>query len=236
MRPERRRGRRGRSPATPSRSHRSAERRASRCRRRAAPDRTRRPQPRRRRAGRPHPSRRGAASCSGPRSSQRRSGCEAAACSSVAHAPIASLPSGGFARWSITIVSLGKFAASSGTSPRWRGKTHGSSRIIPLSCRAARLVSTVAWSIQCGSGSLWMRWRKPLSFGSDGDRRVADELAPANAARARRHGPDPWVEGSVLEHGVGVEVGACRLHEHGPLDTSPLKKWLEIPRLGRSAG
>ena len=34
----------------------------------------------------------------------------------------------------------------------------------------------------------------------------------------------------MLEHGVGVEVGACRLHEHGPLDSSPLKKWLEILR------
>ena len=34
----------------------------------------------------------------------------------------------------------------------------------------------------------------------------------------------------MLEHGVGVEVGACRLHEHGPLDTSPLEKWLEILR------
>ena len=45
------------------------------------------------------------------------------------------------------------------------------------------------------------------------------------------HAPDPRVLGRLLEHRVGVEVGARRLHEDSPLDTSPLEKWLEILRL-----
>ena len=66
-----------------------------------------------------------ARSCRGPRCPSRR--CRAAACR------------GGRSRSS----GPGSCAASSGTSPRWRGKTHGSSRISRRSSSSARLSSTV---------------------------------------------------------------------------------------------
>ena len=91
--------------------------------------------------------------------------CAAAFRSARSQLCIWSLRRGGLPRWSITIVMSGKLAASSGTSPRWRGKTQGNSRISRRSCTRARLSSTASPRIQWASGSSWMRWRNPRSFG-----------------------------------------------------------------------
>ena len=111
-----------------------------------------------------------------------------------------------------------------------RTAARGSSPSPPGSARLAR---TVAWSIQCGSGSLWMRWRKPLSFGSArSSLESAERLGRVIGDRARRSPPPIHAcSGRLLEHGVGVQVGAGRLHEHGPFDADSLEERSKIRRL-----
>ena len=89
----------------------------------------------------------------------------------AAHRPCSRCPSGGLPRWSMTIVSRGTRCASSGTSPRWRGRRR-EARARGRAPRAAR-------------GS-----RAPRPGGSSGDPppRGSDDGCPGASARggARR--------------------------------------------------
>ena len=124
--------------ARPSRSRRSGAPPASRCRKPGARGRSidgdldRRPQIVRVPVG---PS---GSTCSGRRSSQRRSAATAAACSSAAQRPISSAPERRLAEMVDHDRQAREARGELGTSPRWRGKTQGSSRISRVSSSEAR--------------------------------------------------------------------------------------------------
>ena len=174
----------------PCRSCRSAGIRASPCRTAAG----------RRRSSRARPRRRGRRSLAvqprlrmqvfSPETLAATFGWAAAARSSASHAGISSVPIGGLPRWSITIVSSGNERASMPTSPKWRGKTTGSSRMSPRSSSWARLSSTAGRTIQWASASSWIRWRTARSFGSSDElvetlpRVLAGEASGSHAVTA----------------------------------------------------
>ena len=218
--PARRRRPRARSRATPARSRRSGAQPASRCRTcsRSAPKRVdgdgdglaevagvpvarreHRVQPRDL-GGHVARARPRAAARSAQRPHLAR--CRAAACR------------GGRSRSS----GPGSDAASSGTSPRWRGKTHGKLEDQPplLEQREA-LEHARPGGSSAGRRSSWMRWRMPAQLRL---LRRARRAARASArARARSTqaitAPIHACSRRVLEHGVGVGVGAGGLDEHG---------------------
>ena len=153
-----------------------------------------------------------------------------------AHSPICSVPSGGLPRWSITIVRRGKRCASSGRSPRCRGKTQGSSSTRPRSSTAARLSSTLGAQDPVRIGLLVDQVANPSQR-----RLPRQDVEPRLRRRGRAEidprgdGGDPGVLRRLGEHRVGVAVGAGRLDENRAVDPARVEQGPQIGR-ARSRG
>ena len=148
--------------------------------------------------------------------------------------PISSVPSGGLPRWSITIVSPGKR----------RGELR---HVAEMAREDARKLEDQLPFLQQREALEHLVPEDPVRVALVVDQvpeaaelRPAQELVEPLARPLGReevdpgdHAADPRVRGRVLEHRVGVEVGAGGLDEHRRPDSGAVEQRLEVGGLER---